>query len=287
MIHIQHLSKTYTVTMQAGILKNIFAPQKKQIHAVNDISFDIDKKEIIGFIGPNGAGKTTTIKMLCGILHPTQGSVSVLGYNPHTQRKAYLHHIGAVFGQKKSLWPELSVLDNLELIGSLYGLSTQQVHERIDELAHHIPIQDFLHQPFRKLSLGQQMKSELIGNILHKPRILFLDEPTIGMDIIAKLSFISLLKSLDVTILLTSHDLHEIETLCKRVIIMNKGSIVYDGLTKDIRPEHVRITYVHHNKMITKKVAKSKLKQAIAKLPTNEFHVQEIPIQDIIKDFYQ
>ncbi|MFT4312208.1 MAG: ABC transporter ATP-binding protein [Candidatus Woesearchaeota archaeon] len=290
-IEVQNIAKTYKVKQQGTFFQNVFRPNYRHILAVNSVSFSIQKGEMVGFIGPNGAGKTTTIKMLCGVLHADTGEISINNFNPFAQRKEYLHHIGAVFGQKKSLWPELSVLDNLELIGSFYKLKKTQVQKRIAELTRVLGEVDFLYQPFRKLSLGQQMKSELIASLLHRPKILFLDEPTIGMDILAKLSFIQLLKELNqkeqITVVLTSHDLHEIENLCKRIIVITHGTIVYDGDIKTMKPEHVRVTYVSRGKLIEKTVEKKKLKSVIAKLQTDEFSVHEIPLEHVIREYYQ
>ncbi len=290
-ISVQNLSKTYKVKQSKGFLKNLLNPEFQKIKAVDDISFTIQKGEMVGFIGPNGAGKTTTIKMLCSVLHPDTGSITVNGLNPFTQRNTYLHTIGVVFGQKKSMWPELSVKDNFELIGSFYKLPKARVLQRVAELEQTLGRLDFLNQPFRKLSLGQQMKAELVANLLHKPSILFLDEPTIGMDIIAKLAFTKLLQKLNkteqITLILTSHDLHEIQTVCNRMLIINRGKLLYDGDFDSIKPTEVLVEYIDNNTLKQKRVAKSELKKYIQKIPVAEFSVKEIPLEEVISQFYE
>lgn len=290
-IIVKELSKYYKVKQKKGILKDLFNPEFKTIKAVNNISFNINKGELVGFIGPNGAGKTTTIKMLTGILHPDFGEIVSNGFVPFKERKKYLRKVGVVFGQRKSMWPEISVMDNLELISSFYNVSGNQLKKRINELNKLINISDFINQPFRKLSLGQQMKAELVSCLVYKPDILFLDEPTIGMDIIAKFNFIQLLKKINAeentTIILTSHDLSEIENLCKRLIIINKGKIVYDGDFSKIKPNEVIIKWEDKGVIKEKRMEKNNVAKFLGKIDIDTVTIKEIPIEEVIKEFYK
>ncbi|MFA5303243.1 MAG: ATP-binding cassette domain-containing protein [Candidatus Nanoarchaeia archaeon] len=291
MINVKELSKYYRVKQKKGILKDLFNPEYKTIKAVDNISFSINKGEIVGFIGPNGAGKTTTIKMLTGILHPDFGEIVSNGFVPFRERKKYLQKVGVVFGQRKSMWPEISVMDNLELIGSFYNVSNVELKKRIDELGKLIDISDFINNPFRKLSLGQQMKAELVSCLVYKPDILFLDEPTIGMDIIAKFNFIQLLKKINdeekTTIILTSHDLSEIENLCKRLIIINNGKIVYDGDFSKIKPDEVIIKWEDKGMIKEKRMKKNKVAKFLGKIDIDTVTIKEIPVEEVIKEFYK
>jgi len=290
-IQVKNLSKAFKVKQKKGFLKDLFRPEYRRIDAVDNISFNIKKGELIGFIGPNGAGKTTTIKMLCGILWPTSGEALVNNKIPYKNREEYVKSIGVVFGQRRSLWPELSVKDNLELIGSMYGLSSETITKRIIELNKLIIIEDFMLQPFRKLSLGQQMKSELVASLLHNPKILFLDEPTIGMDIIAKNDFINLLKEInkreECTIMLTSHDLNEIEKLCPRIIIINKGKKLFDGPIEKIKADKLIVRYEIGNKIKEKVLAKNKIKDFLNKIDLTNINIREIPLEEVIKEHYK
>ncbi len=290
-IEVKELIKHYRVKEKKGVLKDLFNPQFKAIKAVDNISFSINKGEIVGFIGPNGAGKTTTIKMLTGILHPDFGEIISNGFVPYKERKKYLRKVGVVFGQRKSMWPEISVMDNLELISSFYGISGNLLKKRIDEISQLIDINEFINQPFRKLSLGQQMKAELVSCLIYKPDILFLDEPTIGMDIIAKFNFIQLLKKINeeekTTIILTSHDLAEIENLCKRLIIINHGKIVYDGDFAKIKPDEVIIKWEDKGVIKEKKLKKKKVADFLKKIDIDTVNIKEIPLEDVIKEFYK
>ena len=290
MIEIKELSKEFKVKQKQSFLKDLFKPDFKRIEAVKKISFSVESGEILGFIGPNGAGKTTTIKMLVGILWPTSGEIIVNGQVPYKDRKKYLYDVGVVFGQRKSLWPELSVYDNLELISSFYKIDKLTFKKRFSHLDKIMSIKEFSNNPFRKLSLGQQMRSELVGALIHSPKILFLDEPTIGMDIVAKYNFISLLKEINknekTTIILTSHDLHEIESLCKRIIVINKGSILYDGNINAIKSDKVVVTYEHSGKIMKKQVLKSKLKTFLNKIDLTGVTIEEVKLEDFVKQFY-
>ncbi len=227
-----------------GAVKAMFFPKYKQINAVNNISFTVKKGEMVGFIGPNGAGKSTTIKMMSGILFPTSGKIKVLGFNPQEERKKLAFKIGTVFGQKPQLWYHLPAIDTFNLFSKIYEIDENVYQQRLKRLVKMFGIKEFLNQPVRKLSLGQRMRCELVASLLHNPQVLFLDEPSIGLDIIAKKRIRELIRQLNeeegVTVILTSHDMDDVEQVCNRLVIINHGKIVYDGSTKHIREKYLR-----------------------------------------------
>lgn len=216
-----------------GALKDLFRREYNEIRAVKDISFQIPQGEICGYIGENGAGKSTTIKMLTGILVPTAGTIHVNGYVPHKEREAFVNGIGVVFGQRSQLWWDIGVIESFQLLRKVYRVSEQDYKKRLDELVERLQLADLLNRPVRKLSLGQRMRCELVASLLHNPSILFLDEPTIGLDIVVKTAIREFLQEMNkqhgTTILLTTHDLQDIEALCSRVIMLDDGRIIYDG----------------------------------------------------------
>ena len=219
-------------------VKNLFSPEKKEITAVDNISFSVRSGERIAFIGPNGAGKSTTIKMLTGILFPTSGKVSILGFDPTKDRKKLAYQIGTVFGQRSQLLPNLPLTDSFEFFGVMYDMSENDIKKRIAELVEIFDLGSFITQPVRKLSLGQRMRAEVAVSLIHKPKIILLDEPTIGLDVVAKKTLRDLLLKINreenTTIFLTSHDVGDIETLCERTIIVNHGVIIKDLPTEDL-----------------------------------------------------
>ena len=219
-------------------LKKVFEGKSGEIVAVDNVHFSIAQGEAVAFIGPNGAGKSTTIKMLTGILHPTSGHISILGLSPQKNRKAVVQKIGAVFGQRSNLLPNLPPGDNLKLFGVMYGLSKKQIDERIANLEKILGIEPFKNQQIRTLSLGQRMRVEIACALIHNPKILFLDEPSIGLDIVAKQALREMLtylqKEQHMTIFLTSHDVGDIEAICERTIIVNHGKIVVDESTAEL-----------------------------------------------------
>ncbi len=231
-------------------LRKAFKQKDQEIVAVDDINFTIKQGETVALIGPNGAGKSTTIKMLTGILHPTSGKVSVLGLSPSKDRKAVVSQIGAVFGQRSNLLPNLPLSDTLKLFGVMYGLSKKETIGRIEYLSNTLDMNSFRDQPIRTLSLGQRMRVEVACALIHNPKILFLDEPSIGLDIIAKQNLREVLLSLrekyNMTIFLTSHDVGDIEAICERTIIVNHGKIVVDEPTSELyklieKEKHVEV----------------------------------------------
>ncbi|CAG7657735.1 ATP-binding cassette domain-containing protein [Paenibacillus allorhizosphaerae] len=222
-----------------GALRDLFNREYNQVTAVKDISFQIPKGEICGYIGENGAGKSTTIKMLTGILVPTAGDIRVNGYIPYKEREKFVQGIGVVFGQRSQLWWDIGVVESFQLLKKVYRVSDKDYKERLDELVERLHLGELLNRPVRKLSLGQRMRCELAASLLHNPEILFLDEPTIGLDIVVKTEIREFLKSMNArygtTILLTTHDLQDIEALCSRVIMLDDGNIIYDGGLEELK----------------------------------------------------
>lgn len=236
-IDVNNLRKEFRVQQSrpglSGAFRDLFKREYRSIAAVRDISFQIPKGEICGYIGENGAGKSTTIKMLTGILMPTAGDIQVNGFVPFKEREAFVRGIGVVFGQRSQLWWDIGVIESFQLLRKVYRVSEADFKLRLDELTERLLLGDILNRPVRKLSLGQRMRCELAASLLHNPSILFLDEPTIGLDIMVKTEIREFLKSMNqrygTTILLTTHDLQDIEALCSRVIMLDDGRIIYDG----------------------------------------------------------
>lgn len=242
-IDVQDLRKQFQVQKNreglGGALKDLFKREYNSITAVKDISFQIPQGEICGYIGENGAGKSTTIKMLTGILVPTSGHLMVNGFVPYKDREKFVRGIGVVFGQRSQLWWDIGVIESFQLLRKVYRVSEADYRQRLDELVERLQLGDLLNRPVRKLSLGQRMRCELVASLLHNPSILFLDEPTIGLDIIVKTEIREFLKKINreqgTTILLTTHDLQDIEALCSRVIMLDDGRIIYDGGLEELK----------------------------------------------------
>jgi len=236
-INVQKLTKQFKVQRNRegvkGALQDLFRRQYNPITAVDEISFQIKPGEICGYIGENGAGKSTTIKMLTGILVPTSGVISVNGFVPYKDRERFVRGIGVVFGQRSQLWWDIGVIESFQLLRKVYRVGEKDFRIRLDELVDRLQLSDLLNRPVRKLSLGQRMRCELAASLLHNPAIVFLDEPTIGLDIVVKTEIRQFLGDLNrrfgTTILLTTHDLQDIEALCSRVIMLDAGKIIYDG----------------------------------------------------------
>lgn len=241
-ITIEKLSKTFKTKQKEqgliGSLKSIIKTRYKEVKAVNKISFNIKEGELVAFIGPNGAGKSTTLKMLSGILFSDEGKIKVLGMDPQKQRIKLSYKIGVIFGQKPQLWYHLPAIDSFNLFAKIYDLEKEEYQKRLKRLISLFDIRGYINTPVRKLSLGQRMRCEFVLALLHNPKVLFLDEPTIGMDTVIKRNIRSLIRKLNkeegLTILLTSHDMEDIKHICKRAIIINHGRIIYDGKLKDI-----------------------------------------------------
>ena len=259
-IEVKDLVKTYKIIEKDeglfGYFKNLIRPKYKELTAVNHINFEIQKGELVGYIGENGAGKSTTIKMLTGILYPTSGEIIVNGINPSEERKKLAYKIGTVFGQKEQLWMHLTPYDNFKFFGAIYDIPKKEVEDTIEELTNTFELSEFINTPVRNLSLGQRIRCEIVASLIHKPEILFLDEPTIGLDPVVKENIRKLIKKMNkelgTTIFLTSHDIGDIEKLCKRVIIVNKGKIIMDDKMNNLKYHY-----------LDKKIIEVKLKEKI------------------------
>ncbi len=250
-IFVENLNKEFEFAVKdekSGFLKNLFFPKYKKVQAVQNVSFEVRRGERLAFIGPNGAGKSTTIKMLTGILFPTSGKVSVLGLSPQDNRKKLAYKVGTVFGQRSQLFPNLPISESMYFFGIMFDMKKNEIQKRIKYLTEIFDLQEFANQPVRKLSLGQRMRAEVACALMHKPEIIFLDEPTIGLDVVAKKSLRELLLKLNneegTTIFLTSHDVGDIEALCERTIIVNHGQIVKDLPTEELTKNYVHEKYV-------------------------------------------
>jgi ABC-2 type transport system ATP-binding protein len=236
-IHAQGLTKVYTVSeRESGLtaaLESLVRRRTEEVRAVDGISFDLAPGEIVGFLGPNGAGKTTTLKMLSGLLHPTAGSVSVLGYTPHQRQRDFLRQITLVMGQRNQLVWDIPAADSFELNRAVYRLPTADYRRTLDELTELLDLGPLLHKPVRNLSLGERMKCEIAAALLHRPQVVFLDEPTIGLDVTMqrriRAFFAGYNARFGATVLLTSHYMNDVEALCRRVIVIHEGHLLFDG----------------------------------------------------------
>jgi len=227
-----------------GGLANLFHRRYEPVRAVDGISFSIGRGDMVGLIGPNGAGKSTTVKMLTGILVPTSGEIEVNGYVPWRQRAAYVKTIGVVFGQRTQLWWDIAVIESFKLLRRIYDVPQRDFDERMELFDKILALGDFLHTPVRKLSLGQRMRCDLAAALLHNPPLLFLDEPTIGLDVVAKDHIRQFLRAINeryrTTILLTTHDLDDIEELCRRIMVIDHGRLLYDGQLASLKERLLR-----------------------------------------------
>ncbi len=265
-IEAENLAKTFRVRQKEkgmrGSLRAILRPRIKEVQAVDGISFSVEAGEMLAFIGPNGAGKSTTIKMLTGILYPDGGRARVLDIDPAKQRRRLAYEIGTVFGQKEQLWTHLTPYDNFRFFGAIYDSPDRETESRIRELADTFELGSFLNTPVRNLSLGQRIRCEIVASLIHRPRVLFLDEPTIGLDPVVKENIRALIRQMNrelgTTIFLTSHDVGDIEKLCRRIIIVNSGRIVLDDSM-----EHLK------NHYLDRKIVEAKLREE-APLPAAE-----------------
>ena len=257
-IEAENLAKTFRVRQKEkgmkGSLQAILRPRIKEVQAVDGISFSVEAGEMLAFIGPNGAGKSTTIKMLTGILYPDGGRARVLGIDSAKQRKRLAYEIGTVFGQKEQLWTHLTPYDNFRFFGAIYDSPDRETESRIRELADTFELGSFLNTPVRNLSLGQRIRCEIVASLIHRPKVLFLDEPTIGLDPVVKENIRALIRQMNrelgTTIFLPSHDVGDIEKLCRRIIIVNSGRIVLDDSM-----EHLK------NHYLDRKIVEAKLRE--------------------------
>ena len=314
-IVLEKVSKTFAYKTHKG-LKGFFNPDKKEIKAVDDVSLTIERGEAIAFIGPNGAGKSTTIKMLSGILQSSSGHVHVLGLDPINNRRELAMRIGTVFGQRSQLIFNLPLTDSFYLTAKMYRIPRDEIESRIADLTKQFGLAEFIDQPVRKLSLGQRMRAEVANALLHKPDIIFLDEPTIGLDVVAKRSLRETIKKVNkqqgTTVFLTSHDVGDIEEVCGRTMVVNNGKIVLDAKTTELKRLYLqdktvsvlpmtettdlpkieglqptsdkgRLLYrVNTKKLPLKKFLQSLLKE----IDIADVTIEDVPLEDIIHDMY-
>lgn len=315
-IDIESLTKEFIVVEKTNLWKDIFFPDKKKIRAVDNVSFSINKGESVALLGPNGAGKTTTMKMLSGLIYPTSGKINVLGFKPFDRKREFLFKIGLVMGHKTGLDWDLTASQSFELIKRIYRIGNQDFDNRIKELTELLDVRKLLNIQVRRLSLGERMKMEVIGAILHNPEILFLDEPTIGLDIISRQRIRDFLRQIQqqykVTLLLTSHDMDDVEKVCDRVMVINHGVKVSDSSLDSLMRKHTKDRYVKFifkklpekekledlGKIIeegenfyTFKVAQSKMPELISKMADkydlDDIDILSVPLEEIIADIYQ
>lgn len=298
----EDLAKVYRVEKKTpgllGSLKDLVKPHYEEKAAVKGVSFVIDEGELVGFIGPNGAGKTTTLKMLSGLLYPSSGSVRVLGFDPWKRQYDFLRQISLVMGQKNQLWWDLPAIESFNLARDIYDLPPKVYKQTLDELVSMLEIGDVLNVQVRKLSLGQRMKAELVAALIHSPKILYLDEPTIGLDVVMQQSMRQFLKSYnqkgDGSIILTSHYMDDVKELCKRVIIIDQGSILYDGLLSDVIAKFSKHKIIEvilaDGKIETHKVMRSKVPEFTAKIlkeqSVSDINIKEVEIEDVIRQVF-
>ena len=243
MIEVEHITKEYKVAKRDSgfhnAVKALFSRKYDTVRALNDISFKIDDGEILAYIGPNGAGKSTTIKILCGILTPDKGNCIVDGYVPWKDRKSYVKNIGVVFGQRSQLWWDIPIIDSFELIKEMYDIDSRTFQQNVSELCQLLDLEKIVQTPARNLSLGQRMRCEIVASLLHNPKILFLDEPTIGLDAVSKLAVRDFIKRINTekgtTVILTTHDMQDIEALTHRVMLIGNGQILLDGSLEELK----------------------------------------------------
>lgn len=320
-IEVDQLNKSFPVYHSQpgwkGIVKGLFFPEKSEIEAVKGVSFDVQPGERIAFIGPNGAGKSTTIKMLSGILHPTSGFLKVAGFQPQKERRKLAYQMGTVFGQKSQLWPHLPAIHTFNLLAKIYDMSPKDFQDRLAELVEVFQIEPFLKQVVRKMSLGQRMRCEIVASLLHRPKILFLDEPTIGLDVAAKASIRDLIREASevegTTVFLTSHDTGDMERVCERVIVINHGELLLDSSLASVRESYIQKKVIElytveegvHLKMAGVRVLESRDHYTKVEVSTSERAVDEVivealkqtrlrditvedpPMEDIVQLMYQ
>ena len=295
-IEVKNLNKTFKVSTRDGGLinafKSFFKKKYKYIEAVKDLSFHIDEGEIVGYIGPNGAGKSTTIKMLTGILKPDDGHIKVMGFTPFIDRVKYVRNIGVVFGQKSQLWWDIPTEESFLLMKDIYKLDDEEFNKTKEELMKLLKLGDILKIPVRQLSLGQRMRAEIALSLIHNPKILFLDEPTIGLDAVAKVEVRNFIKEINkkrkVTIILTSHDMSDIETLTNRVIVIGHGKKLYDGSLNDIKKKYNKtkqLEIVYKNLKEVPKINNVNLIKKDKNKVLLEVNTEKVSISKIVREY--
>ena len=325
MIVVEDLEKVFKKPIRKpgiiGMFKTLFSRKYETKVAVNKINFTINEGEIVGYIGSNGAGKSTTIKMMCGILNPTSGKVLINGIEPYKKRQTVAKQIGVVFGQKTQLWWDIPLIESFNVLKEIYLISEEEYKERFDFLQEVLDIKDFINQPVRTLSLGQRMRADLAASLLHNPKILFLDEPTIGLDVLVKEkirnAILMMNKKYNTTVILTTHDMSDIEMLCNRIIMIEKGNIIYDGSLKDIKNKfgdlrtlniqldttsinldelktfNDQVNYEFENGTLIAKFDAAKvsldkvINEILKKFTIKDMKIKELTIEDIAKEMYR
>jgi ABC-2 type transport system ATP-binding protein len=320
-IEVSGLTKTFrTYKRQPGFrgaMRGLFQREYEQVAAVGDVSFQIEPGELVGFLGPNGAGKTTTLKMLAGLLHPTGGQARVLGYVPWERHDGYRRQFALLLGQKNQLWWDLPARESLELNAKIYGIPKDRFERTVAEMTELLNVREKLNVSVRELSLGERMKMELIASLLHQPKILFLDEPTIGLDVVSQKIVREFLRhhnaTYKTTILLTSHYMADIQALCQRVIIIDHGKIFFDGRLSEVvdRFADFKLITIHCNgadtcsadglakygevvektpESIRLKVKRDRVipvcRALLDELPVNDIAIEEVPIEDVIRQIF-
>jgi ABC-2 type transport system ATP-binding protein len=317
-IHVTDLHKEYVVSeREAGVvaaLRGLVRRRTKKVPAVDGISFDLSHGEVVGFLGPNGAGKTTTLKMLSGVLHPTSGEINVLGYTPWRRERDFLQRITLVMGQRNQLVWDIPAIDSFALNRSIYRLSLPDYRRTLDELTELLDLAPLLHKPVRNLSLGERMKCEIAAALLHRPQVVFLDEPTIGLDVTMQRRIRSFIAEYnrrnDATVLLTSHYMADVEALCRRVIVIHHGKLLYDGelsaLLRSFTPDKTIVVqlgdcdqdlHVYGDVVscdegtVTLRVPKSETahvtSRLLADLPVIDLTVEDPPIEEVIERVFE
>lgn len=320
-IEVNGLTKTFQTYKKrpgfSGAIKGLFNREYEQVAAVSDIAFKIEPGELVGFLGPNGAGKTTTLKMLAGLLYPTSGSATVLGFVPWERQDGYRRQFALVLGQKNQLWWDLPARESLELNAKIYGIPQDRFERTVTEMTEMLSVRDKLNISVRELSLGERMKMELIASLLHQPKVLFLDEPTIGLDVVSQKIVREFLRKYNeqhkTTIVLTSHYMADIEALCQRVIIIDHGKISFDGRLSEVVDrfadfKHITIQCDGADKCTdadlakygevlekTSETIKLKVKRdrvipackgLLDELPVRDIDIEEVPIEDVIRQIF-
>ncbi len=317
---VEKLKKNFRVREKdAGLLasfKSLVSSSYKNINALKSISFSLNKGEMVGFIGPNGAGKTTTLKILSGILYPTSGFVQVMGFTPWERKYDYLNQLGLIMGQKNQLWWDLPAIDSLELNRAIYNLSDKKYKKNLQELTEILDVADILRRPVRHLSLGQRMRLELVAGLLHSPQVVFLDEPTVGLDVVAQAKIREFIKEYnknhEATVILTSHNMNDLLGIVDRVIIIDKGSIFFDGkleslvkkyalnkiitatLINPVRREDLEkigsvVEYEFPKVVLAVKrtVATLAASELLQNYPVSDLNIEEVPVEQIIVQIFQ
>lgn len=321
-ISVKNINKNYRTRKPDKFLKRLFKPQFKKIEAVKKINFEILRGEAVAFLGPNGAGKTTTIKMMTGLIMPTSGETRVLGYNPFERDHKLLRRIGLVMGNKRAMQWDLTANQGFNLLKNIYNLESEFTKKRLHELSSLLGVEDLLDTQIRNMSLGERMKMELIGSILHKPEILFLDEPTIGLDILTKKKVRKFLRQIQkedrTTLILTSHDIDDIEAVCDRVIVINKGEKCYDDKIENLTTKYQQNKYLRfdlENELTSENIKKIKewaeinkedkestnsylfktipehminlISYLISNTVVLDMQIESVPLEDVIADLFK